>query len=135
MSLFATMGVASSALDAQSIRLNTIASNLANANVVSGSAEQVYRARHPVFSAVLSEVDGASRGVRVAGIAESTLPAVREYAPGHPLADPGGFIYRPAIDQVQEMAGMTAAARAFENGVQVIETTKQLALRTLTLGR
>ncbi len=135
MSLFAAMGIAGSSMDAQSIRLNTIASNLANANMVAGSEAGVYRARYPVFSSAMSTAIGEQGHVRVDRIVESRLPAVREYAPGHPLADEDGYIYRPDVDQVDEMANMTAAARAFQNSVQAIETTKQLALRTLTLGR
>jgi len=135
MSLFATMDVAGMSLDAQSTRLNTIASNLANANVVKSSEAEVYRARYPVFAAAMSAVRGEGGGVRVERILQSELPALREFVPGHPLADDEGYIYRPDINQVDEMANMMAASRSYQNSIQAMETTKQLALRTLTLGR
>ncbi len=136
MSLFDAMTVAGTALDAQSVRLNTVASNLANANTVQGRADQVYRARYPVFATALAGVNGQQEArVGVRGIVTSDLPALREYSPGHPLADEQGYIYRPNIDPVDEMANMMAASRAYQNSVQVLETTKQLALRILTLGR
>ncbi|EED30860.1 flagellar basal-body rod protein FlgC [gamma proteobacterium NOR5-3] len=140
MSLFDAIGVAATSLDAQSQRLNTISSNLANANAVSSSAEETYRAQYPVFETMLNDLttgngaDGVA-GVRVTGIAQSELPAVREYVPTHPLADDEGFIYRPAINSVEEMANMMEASRSYQDSIEAMNTAKQLILRTLTLGR
>jgi len=138
MSLFNIMAVSGSSLEAQGLRLNTIASNLANANSVAGSERDAYRARLPVFETVYRDAAGergASAGVRVREVVYSTMPPRQEYDPGHPLADAEGYIYRPQIDAVDEMANMIAASRAYQNSVQTMNTAKQLMLRTLTLGR
>jgi len=135
MDLFNVMAVSGSALEAQSVRLNTISSNLANANVIAGSAAATYRARHPMFAAVMRDFDSEVASVGVTGIYQSTLPAIQEYAPSHPLADEGGYIYRSNINPVDEMANMIEASRAYQSSIEVMNTTKQLILRTLTLGR
>lgn len=140
MSLFDAISVAATSLDAQSTRLNTISSNLANANAVSSSAEDTYRAQYPVFEAMFNELTQANgmdavNGVRVSGIIRSENPAVQEYAPSHPMADEEGFIYRPAINSVEEMANMMEASRSYQDNIEAMNTAKQLILRTLTLGR
>jgi flagellar basal-body rod protein FlgC len=140
MSLFNAINVAATSLGAQSARLNTISSNLANANAVSSSEQDTYRAQYPVFEAMYNELTsdtGADTvaGVRVTGIVQSDLPARREYQPTHPLADDEGFIYRPAINSVEEMANMMEASRSYQDSIEAMNTTKQLILRTLTLGR
>ena len=137
MSLFDSMAIASTALEAQTTRLNTISSNMANANTVTSSAEDAYVARYPVFESVLNDVtqDGSQMGVRVSGIVEAGGEARREFSPEHPMADENGFIYKPAINAAEEMANMMSAARSFQNAVEAINTAKQLALRTLTLGK
>lgn len=137
MSLFDSMAIASTALEAQTTRLNTISSNMANANTVTSSTEDAYVARYPVFESVLNDVtqDGSQVGVRVSGIVEAGGEARREFSPAHPMADENGFIYKPAIDAAEEMANMMSAARSFQNAVEAINTAKQLALRTLTLGK
>tara|TARA_B110000503_G_scaffold108948_1_gene162940 strand:+ start:98 stop:511 length:414 start_codon:yes stop_codon:yes gene_type:complete len=137
MSLFDSMTIASTALSAQTTRLNTIASNMANANTVSSTAADAYRARYPVFSAVLEDVggDGSKLGVKVDSIVEAGGEPRQEFNPSHPLADENGFIYRPDIDTATEMANMMSAARSFQNAIETINTAKQLALRTLTLGK
>lgn len=137
MSLFDTMSIAGSALDAQSTRLNTIASNMANAHTVAGSAEDTYVARYPVFQAVLDDVDGSGSrlGVSVVDVVEAGGEPRKEFNPNHPLADEDGFIYRPDINAATEMANMMSASRSFQNAVEAINTAKQLALRTLTLGQ
>lgn len=135
MSLFNVMSVSGSALDAQSVRLNAISSNLANANVVAGSADAVYRARQPIFSSVMDSFDGSVAGVRVEGIYESTLPARQEFNPSHPMADAEGYIYRSNVNSVDEMANMISASRSYQSSIEAMNTAKQLILRTLTLGR
>jgi flagellar basal-body rod protein FlgC len=141
MSLFTVMDIAGSALSAQSVRLNTVASNLANADSISSSSNQAYKARKPFFSTVLKEAhnnisqSGSAAGVRVAGIVESTAPAVREYNPTHPMADEDGYIFRPNINVVEEMADMMSASKSYQTNVQIAETAKTLLAQTLRLGK
>ena len=134
MSSFRIFDIAGSALSAQSARLNTVASNLANADAVSGDADSVYKARLPVFKAV-AEPGDASASVQVLGIVESTAPPDRRHEPGHPLADAEGYVYAPNVNVVEEMVNMISAARSYQSSVEVMNTAKDLALRTLTLGK
>ena len=134
MSLFDSMNIASTALSAQTTRINTIASNMANANTVASTAEDTYRARAPIFQAVL-EGESDQLGVRVKGIEEVGREPRQEFEPQHPLADENGFIYTPDLDVTTEMANMMSASRSFQSAIEVINTSKQLALRTLTLGK
>ncbi len=140
MSLFKSLDVAGSALMAQSVRMNTTASNLANADTISSSTDQTYRARHPVFQAVLREqmgaADGAAGGgVRVLGVVESQAPPQPEYRPEHPLADDKGYIYRPNVNPVEEMANLLSASHSYRSNIEVINASKQMLLRTLQLGQ
>lgn len=138
MSLFKVFDVAGSALSANSLRLNVTASNLANADSVSSSTGETYRARQPVFAAMLDQLGGedqAGVGVRVRGIVESQAPLRQEYAPDNPMADENGNIHLPNVNVVEEMANMIAASRSYQSNVEVINTAKQLMLRTLTLGQ
>jgi flagellar basal-body rod protein FlgC len=134
MSLFDSMNIASTALSAQTTRINTIASNMANANTVASTAEDTYRARAPIFQAVL-EGESDQLGVRVKSIEEVGREPRQEFEPQHPLADENGFIYTPDLDVTTEMANMMSASRSFQSAIEVINTSKQLALRTLTLGK
>ncbi|WP_456447044.1 flagellar basal body rod protein FlgC [Thiolapillus sp.] len=137
MALYDVFSISGSALSAQSVRLNTVSSNLANADTVSSSPEQAYRARQPVFAAVMSAIDAgrASTGVRVAGIVESQTEIPREYMPDHPLADRDGYVYKSNVNTVEEMANMISASRSYQNNIEVLNTSKQLLLKTLSLGR
>ncbi|MAT95179.1 MAG: flagellar basal body rod protein FlgC [Halioglobus sp.] len=136
MSLFNVFEIAGTSLTAQSVRLNTIASNLANAGVVGDNPDDIYRARYPVFSTIMSEarMSGAAAGVKVDGIVESEVEARKEYAPGHPMADGEGYIYRSNINTVEEMANMISASRSYQSSVEAMNTTKQLIMRTLSMG-
>lgn len=136
MSSFKIFEVAGSGMSAQSVRLNAVASNLANADSVSGDSATVYRARRPVFQAVQpSAVDPASGGVKVLGISESTTAPERRYEPGNPLADPQGYVYAPSVNVVEEMVDMISASRAYQNNVEVMTTARDLLLATLKLGQ
>jgi len=143
MSSFKAFDIAGSGMSAQSVRLNTTASNLANAESVSGTADGVYKARHPIFEAVrahlaagLNGQDAASgAAVRVRGIYESQAPAAQRYEPGNPLADPNGYVYAPAVNVVEEMVNMISASRSYQNNVEVMNTSKDLLLATLRLGQ
>lgn len=137
MSLFNVFDVAGSALQAQSIRLNTTSSNMANANSISSSTGNTYRARQPVFSPLMKQFDeqGANVGVRVLGIVESDKPLRREHSPDHPMADEEGFIYLPNVNVVEEMANMISASRAYQTNVEVMNSAKQMLLRTIAIGQ
>lgn len=137
MALFNIFDIAGSAMNAESVRLNTTASNLANAQSASGSSATVYKAREPVFATVMNDAlgQGTVGGVRVAGIVESQAPAVPRYAPGNPLADAQGYIYLPNVNPIEEMANMMSASRAYQNDVEVVNTSKTLLLNTLNLGK
>jgi len=137
MSLFDVFNVAGSAMNAQSVRMNTSASNLANAGNVSGDPDKVYRAKHPVFSnfsTTLTDQPGL-QGVRVDGIYESEAPLQLRYQPDHPEADVDGNVYATNVNTVEEMVNMMSASRSYKNNVEMINTTKDLLLQTLSLGR
>ena len=136
MSSFRIFDIAGSGMSAQSVRLNTVASNLANAESISGDPAQVYRAKHPLFQAIQAgAADAASSGVRIAGIAESTAEPQRRYEPGNPLADAAGYVYAPSVNVVEEMVDMISASRAYQNDVEMLNTARNLMLATLKLGQ
>lgn len=136
MSSFKIFDIAGSGMSAQSVRLNTVASNLANADSVSGSAEDVYRARHPVFQAVTPDAgDQAGAGVKVAGIAQSDATPSMRYDPGNPLANADGYVYAPNVNVVEEMVDMISASRSYQNNVEVMTTARNMMLATLKLGQ
>ena len=140
MSSFKAFDIAGSGMAAQSVRLNTTASNLANADSVSGTAANVYKPRHPIFEAVRAQLaaQGASQtqpAVRVRGIYESTAAPTQRFEPGNPLADTNGYVYAPAVNVVEEMVNMISASRSYQNNVEVMNTSKDLLLATLRLGQ
>lgn len=137
MSLMKVFDVAGSAMNAQSVRMNVTASNLANAGSASGDPEKVYRARHPVFSTfgdALADQDGVA-GVRLDGVIESSAPLQLQYQPDHPDADQDGNVYVSNVNTIDEMVNMMSASRSYQNNVEMINTTKDLLLQTLSLGR
>ena len=136
MGLFNVFDVAGSAMNAQSVRMNVTSSNLANAGSVSGDPEQVYRAKQPVFSTfrdTLSATEGVS-GVRLDGVVESQAPLERRYQPDHPEAV-DGFVYVSNVNAIEEMVNMISASRSYKNNVEIVNTTKDLLLQTLSMGR
>ncbi len=146
MGLYNVFNIAGSSMSAQSVRLNTVASNLANADVASTTAAGAYRSRQPVFSAVMDAMNStaqngagmqsnASPGVRVAGIVESTAAPVKEYQPQHPMANKEGYIFKSNVNSIEEMTNMMSASRSYQNNVEVFNTSKQLLLKTLNMGR
>ncbi|MBC7859098.1 MAG: flagellar basal body rod protein FlgC [Burkholderiaceae bacterium] len=129
--------IAGSAMAAQTVRLNTIASNLANAESVSGTEEQTYRARKPVFAAVMDGASGEQGGgarVQVLDVVESAEPLRKVYEPGHPLANGEGMVFYPNVNQVAEMTDMMSASRAFETNVEVLGRIKSMQASLLKLG-
>ena len=148
MALGSIFDIAGTGMNAQSLRLNTTASNLANAQSASSSINEVYRSRQPVFAAIqqramnsldatgLSKNDmDASSGVQVLGIVESDAPLQRRYEPDHPKADEEGYVYYPNVNPVEEMANMISASRSFQMNVEVMNSAKQMVQRVLTLGQ
>ncbi|GMQ89658.1 MAG: flagellar basal body rod protein FlgC [Gammaproteobacteria bacterium] len=137
MSLLDVFDIAGSAMSAQSVRLNVTSSNLANAQSAGGSEETTYRARHPVFSAVMQSLrgDGASVGVKVDGIYTSRGKLQQQYQPDNPLANAEGYIFMPNVNMVDEMANMISASRSYQSNVEVLNTSKQMMLATLRMGQ
>ena len=130
--------IAGSGMNAENLRLNLVASNISNANSVSSSIDQVYKSRQPVFAAELKNImdkNQSASGVDVLGVVENQAPPVMEYAPNHPMADELGYIYKPNVNTVEEMANMMSASRAYENNVEVLNTAKGLILQTLRMGQ
>ena len=124
-------------MSAESVRLNVTSSNLANAQSAGGSETDTYRARHPVFSAVMHSLkaDASSVGVRVDGIVESQTPMEKQYQPNHPLANEEGYVFLPNVNIVDEMANMISASRSYQSNVEVLNTSKQMMLATLRMGQ
>jgi flagellar basal-body rod protein FlgC len=134
MSLFNIFDVAGSAMSAQSHRLNAVASNLANADSVTSSNGQPYRAKHVVFSAT-PVAGNAATGVRVSEVVEDTTPPKLQYDPKHPLADAQGYVATPNVNPVEEMVNMISASRSYQTNVDIMNSAKTLLLKTLTLGQ
>jgi flagellar basal-body rod protein FlgC len=136
MSMFKVFDTAASGMSAQSLRLNLVASNMANVDSISSSVEETYRARQPVFSAMLDEANpnSASVGVQMKGVVESQAPLIMEYAPENSMANEDGYIFRPNVNIVEEMANMISASRSYQSNVEVVNTAKQLLTATLRLG-
>jgi len=147
MSLSSVFHIAGSGMSAQSTRLNTISSNIANAETVSSSVDQTYRARHPVFATVFqdslnggqgslfAEHDQAGQGVQVMGIVEDQSTLEPRYEPHHPSANADGYVFYPNVNVVEEMADMISASRSFQTNVEMMNTAKQMMQRVLTLGQ
>lgn len=137
MSSLKIFDIAGSGMNAQNLRMNLVASNLANVDAVSSSVGETYRSRQPVFQAVLDQVNAENPavGVRMAGVVESKAPLVREYSPHHAKADADGYIYRPNVNVVEEMANMISASRAYQNNVEVVNATRMMLKATINLGR
>lgn len=189
MSLMNAIDVAGTGMNAQQLRLNTVASNLANAETVAGSPEEAYRARQPVFAAALHQAQGgypqedglypaatpswAEQGgpvdrvspvsfqrqffggeevnggdlhnpwanpspsvpVFMPGVVESDAEIEPIHKPHHPMADEDGYVYRSNVNSVEEMTNMISASRSFQNNVEVMNTSRDLMMQTLRLGR
>ncbi|AFM32737.1 flagellar basal body rod protein FlgC [Stutzerimonas kunmingensis] len=147
MSLSSVFNIAGSGMSAQSTRLNTISSNIANAETVSSSVDQTYRARHPVFATVFqqaggqpdqslfAEQDQAGVGVQVLGVVEDQGELQARYEPNHPAADEAGYVYYPNVNVVEEMADMISASRAFQTNAELMNTAKTMLQKVLTLGQ
>ena len=148
MSLSNIFDISASGMSAQSIRLNTISSNIANAETVSSSVEETYRSRQPVFSVIHRDLfnsgfgmvsdpikSSAGQGVEVKGIVESDANLPRRYEPHHPMADEEGYVTYPNVNIVEEMANMISSSRSFQSNVDVMEAAKSMMDRVLTIGQ
>ena len=147
MSLSQVFNIAGSGMSAQSLRLNTVASNIANAETVSSSVDETYRARNPVFATVFSQQQNtgggslfapeheAGSGVEVRGIVESDAALQPRYQPDHPMADEQGYVFYPNVNVVEEMANMMSASRSYQTNVEIMNTAKTMLQRVLTLGQ
>ncbi|MBL8393753.1 MAG: flagellar basal body rod protein FlgC [Candidatus Accumulibacter sp.] len=134
MSLFNTFHIAGSALTAQSLRLNAVASNLANADSIIGPDGKPYRAKQVVFAATPMG-SAAAQGVRVTQVVEDRAPGRMVYDPRNPVADERGYVAMPNVDVAEEMTNMISAARSYQTNAEVMNTAKQLLLKTLTIGQ
>src|SRR5690606_40837818 len=126
---FKIFDIAGSGMAAQSVRLNTVASNLANADSVSGSAETAYKARHPVFEAVRAQMRAGDPGagdaaVRVNGIIEDSRPPEMRYEPGNPLANADGYVFAPNLNVLEVMGNMISASSAYQKHVEHLDPTE-----------
>lgn len=147
MSLTSVFDIAGMGMSAQSIRLNTTASNLANAEAASSNTDEVYRARHPVFETMRKDLmaagpegfptmaGDAAMGIQVTDIVESKQPLDRRYEPHHPKADGDGYVYYPNVNVVEEMADMISASRSFQVNVEVMKSAKTMIQGLLSLGQ
>ena len=147
MSLASVFNIAGTGMSAKSTRLNTITSNIANAETVSSSIDQTYRARHPVFATVFdstmqgdrgslfADQDQAGRGVQVLGVVEDQSSLMPRYDPNHPAADEKGYVYYPNVNVVEEMADMISASRSFQTNAEMMNTAKTMMQKVLTLGQ
>jgi flagellar basal-body rod protein FlgC len=130
--------VAGSAMSAQSQRMNVTASNLANADSVSGPDGQPYRAKQVVFAVAAGDQQDPSAavgGVQVAGVIEDQSPLKMVYDPKHPLANGDGYVAMPNVNVVEEMVNMISASRSYQANVEVLNTAKTMMLKTLTIGQ
>jgi len=142
MSLMKIFDTAGSGMSAESLRLNTVASNLANADSVSSSPDSAYKAKELLF-APTQENDGGiasqnngevNNGVRMVGVTESQQPVESHYEPGNPMADENGYVYGSNVNPIDELVNMISASRSYQNNVEVMNTTKQLMIKTIDLG-
>jgi flagellar basal-body rod protein FlgC len=147
MSLASVFNIAGSGMSAQTTRLNTVASNIANAETVSSSIDQTYRARHPVFATMMQgqqagdggslfqDQDTAGQGVQVTGVVEDQSSLEARYEPNHPAANKDGYVYYPNVNVVEEMADMISASRSFQTNAELMNTAKTMMQKVLTLGQ
>lgn len=136
MSLFNVFKVSSSAMTAQSMRLNAVASNLANADSIVSSDGKPYRAKQVVFEATPMGTSGElSKGVRVRQVVEDAAPPRMVYDPKNPASDEKGYVAFSNVNVVEEMTNMVSASRSYQTNVEVMNTAKTMMLRTLQIGQ
>lgn len=134
MSLFNVFNIAGSAMSAQAQRLNVVASNLANADSTTGPDGQPYKAKQVVFE-TMQQPGQTGAGVKVAAVVEDNAPMRKVYDPKHPMADQQGYVTMPNVNPVDEMVNMISASRSYQNNVDVLNTSKSMLMKTLTIGQ
>jgi flagellar basal-body rod protein FlgC len=135
-SLDKIMDNAATGLSAQSIRMSTIASNLANAGSVGGSEESTYHKKYPVFSEIVKQTQGGdqpSGGVRVSDVKNSTKPLEKKYEPNNPSANSDGFVFTTDVNPIEEMTNMMSASKEYEANVEMMNTIKNLMAQSLSV--
>jgi flagellar basal-body rod protein FlgC len=137
MSGLKVFDIAGSGMSAQSQRLNLVASNMANADSVSSSIDETYKSRQPVFRTMLNQLnpDNPSSGVKMVGVVESQAPLRMEYQPGHPMANEDGYIFKPNVNMIEEMANMLSASRSYQSNVEMMNAAKRMAMATINMGK
>ncbi|CDG52477.1 MULTISPECIES: flagellar basal body rod protein FlgC [Halomonadaceae] len=134
MSMFSAFDIASSAMSAQSQRMNVTASNMANADSVAGPDGETYRSKQVMFETQAQSNRYGVGGVRVTEVVEDDSPLRMEYMPSHPAADEEGYVAKPNVEPVHEMVNMISASRSYQANVEVFNTSKQMLMQTLSLG-
>ena len=129
--LLDVMNIATSGMIAQSIRLNTVASNMANAESVASSPDDIYKAKVPVFKSVYLNATADAQGVQAEKILHSDAPALAIYSPNHPKADGNGFIYKSNVNKIEQLADMTSAQQSYESNIEVSKAAKQLIMQSI----
>jgi flagellar basal-body rod protein FlgC len=138
MALDNIFGIAGSALNAQTVRMNTTASNLANAGTVASSDKDAFRGKRVTFQTIMETQINANDlankgGVKVSAISDDPKSISRMSDPGNPAADKDGYVYLSNVNEMSEMVEMMAAARSYQNNVEVVNTARQLMMRTLDI--
>lgn len=135
MSNLPIFDVAGGAMSAQSVRLSTVASNMANSDSVTGNPEDTFRAKLPLFGATPVAGKPELMGVQVLDVVESAAEPIKRYEPNHPLANAEGYVFAPSVDPVSQMVDMISASRGYQANVEVFNTAKELAVATINMGR
>jgi len=142
LGIFSAIEISASGLSAERTRMNTVASNLANAQTTRTEQGGPYRRVDPVFEAValdkinaLTPSEKSVSMVRVAGIVQDQRPGTQVYSPGHPDADADGYVMYPNVNMVEEMVNMITASRAYEAGIASVESSQRMADSALEIGR
>lgn len=140
MSLATAMAIVSSGMSAQTVRLNTTASNFANANVASGTEAGAYRALNPIFSTMVSKeisaftpLSRAAKGVNVSSVTESTKNIEKKYDPNNPVADEDGYVYLSNVNTFDEMANMISASKEYRLNLEMFVTLRNMTQRALSV--
>lgn len=134
MSLFNVFNISGSAMSAQAQRLNTVASNLANADSATSANGTPYKAKQVVFSATPTQSPDA-QGVKVTKVIEDKSPPRIMYDPKHPMANEKGYVTMPNVNVTEEMVNMISASRAYQTNVDTMNAAKTLLMKTLTIGQ
>jgi len=137
MSMLNTLKIASSAMNAQMVRMNTTASNLANMDVVGTTPDDAYKSKKPIFTTVMEKYTSKAfeASVQVTGIHVSDLANIKRYDPQNPASNNDGYVFMSNVSSIEEMVDMTNASRSYQTNVEVMNATKKMMMSTLQLGK